>query len=156
MNRKPENGELPKLLAHTHLAVGTWAPGDGKTRYRFFQRAADATSLYADYHEGDGIYTALGRAEAVTFLRGVLAGRMSGTGCFAALNLLLMNSVLVAWLQQGDPKALVQALRAVGRDTTEAERYCAGGDLCGKRRCPYGCDAFLDADSRCTECNAKG
>jgi hypothetical protein len=57
-------------------------------------------------------------------------------GCFPALNVLLFNPALVAWLQRHDPQALVQALRAVGRDTTEAQRYCAGGDLCAWDACP--------------------
>ena len=48
------------------LFVETWAPGDGVTRYRFFQSAADA-----DYK--DPIYIALGRREAHIWLDGVLA-----------------------------------------------------------------------------------
>lgn len=80
MNRKPERNELQRLLDFTNLAVGTWAPGDGKTRYRFFKRT-DAASSAADYHEGDGLYTALGRSEAVTYLRGYLHGmRKDGQG----------------------------------------------------------------------------
>jgi hypothetical protein len=81
MNRKPERGELQQLLDHCHLAVGTWSPGDGQTRYRFFQRETipnpanipgleTGASSAADYHAGDGLFTALGRGEAVTWLRG--------------------------------------------------------------------------------------
>ena len=68
MNRNAERGELQQLLAHCNLAIGTWSPGDGQTRYRFFLRVGESSA--ADYHEGDGLHTALGRAEAVTWLRG--------------------------------------------------------------------------------------
>ncbi len=48
------------------LYVDDWAPGDGVRRIRIFTHASD-------YFAGDGIYTALGTAEAETFLRGYAA-----------------------------------------------------------------------------------
>jgi hypothetical protein len=77
MTRKPERGELHRLLDEAQLAVGTWAPGDRQRRYRFFAQEASGTSA-ADYHQGHELYTALGRAEAIVFLRGYLAGRTGG------------------------------------------------------------------------------
>ena len=131
MNRKPERNELQILLDHCNLAVGTWAPGDGKTRYRFFQRT-DAASSNADYHEGDGIYTALGRGEAVTYLRGYRAALNAtrAQAMRAALQVFTLDQNSRAWLLANDPQALKQALAALGEDTTEVQRYCAGGDMC--------------------------
>jgi hypothetical protein len=61
------------------LAVGQWSPGDGITRYRFFpKRFPPGGSPEVDYHEGEGIFTALGIAEAEIFLRGYLEGRARG------------------------------------------------------------------------------
>lgn len=48
------------------LYVTTWRPGDGMTRYKFFTHPAS-------YDEGDGVGRAVGRKEAVAFLRGYLA-----------------------------------------------------------------------------------
>ena len=50
------------------LLVGVWSPGDGVTRYRFFKGRGHKAVPY--YQSGDGIYTALGIAEAKTFLAG--------------------------------------------------------------------------------------
>lgn len=56
------------------LLVCTWSPGYGATRYRFFVRAKLAQCQ--DYFgPASGVYTALGLAEARTYLAGVRAGR---------------------------------------------------------------------------------
>ena len=48
--------------------IETWSPGDGQTRYRFFENApADQTY----YGPRDGAYTALGMGEAQAFARGL-------------------------------------------------------------------------------------
>lgn len=57
--------------------VGTWAPGDGATRYAFF---ADGTvtaagEWVADFHSGHELYSALGRKDALTWLAGFKAGK---------------------------------------------------------------------------------
>lgn len=53
------------------LCLASWSPGDGRTRYRFFK----ATSgKHIDYFADEPLFTALGIAEAHTFLRGVAAG----------------------------------------------------------------------------------
>jgi hypothetical protein len=59
------------------LAFGTWAPGDGQTRYRFFVKSKG--SPYADYHQGDGLYTALGRKDALAFIAAYGKGRSART-----------------------------------------------------------------------------
>jgi hypothetical protein len=57
------------LLREHAITLGLYvtyhSPGDGVTRYRFFKGKTPRS-----YFSGDGIYTALGIAEAKTFLRG--------------------------------------------------------------------------------------
>lgn len=63
-----------ELFLHANDAgfvIATWAPGDGVTRYRFF----DARYGPTDYHAGHHFFTALGVAEAMTFVRGVKVGK---------------------------------------------------------------------------------
>jgi len=50
-------------------AVRTWSPGDGVTRYRFFKDAPPNQSYFGP---ANGIYTALGYKEAVTFASGLV------------------------------------------------------------------------------------
>ena len=53
------------------LYLDTYSPGDGVTRYRFF------TEPDNDYFgPGHGIFTALGRKEAQTFLTGWAMSRL--------------------------------------------------------------------------------
>jgi hypothetical protein len=54
--------------------VSTWSPGDGATRYRFHLPGKPH-----DYFEDGGVFTALGRKEADTFARGVIASRQDPT-----------------------------------------------------------------------------
>lgn len=56
---------LRKLLADSGLQLDTRSIGDGVTRYRFF-----APDQQPDYFASEGLYTAIGRREAITFLRG--------------------------------------------------------------------------------------
>jgi hypothetical protein len=49
------------------LAYATWTPGDGATRYRFFEAAPGEL---VDYHQGHEVYTALGAKEAHVFMSG--------------------------------------------------------------------------------------
>lgn len=72
--------ELVSKAADAGLAVGTWAPGDGHTRYRFFAGddpalLGDSHSGHADYDVAFGLYTAHGIAEACGWLRGYRAAR---------------------------------------------------------------------------------
>ena len=48
-----------------NLYVATWSPGDGVTRYRFFDSPGNAYCGPAN-----GIFTALGYREACAFARG--------------------------------------------------------------------------------------
>lgn len=58
---------LQREAKRAGLYVAAWSPGDGVTRYRFIKsRAGKPVSYFAR----DGIYTALGIAEAKTFLAG--------------------------------------------------------------------------------------
>ena len=78
--------QIEAAAAACGLRVATWAPGDGARRYRFFEAARKRRvggtfgvthRVYADYHEGGEIYTALGRGEALTFLSGRCGVRIS-------------------------------------------------------------------------------
>jgi hypothetical protein len=64
---------MEQAAAAVGLVIGTWAPGDGVTRYRFF--LSDGKSRYGDYHQGDGLYTALGRKDAMAFIAAYGKGR---------------------------------------------------------------------------------
>jgi len=56
------------------FGVDDYSPGDGVTRYRFFDREPFG------YFAGRGIYTALGIKEAQTFTAGVRFGFWAGKG----------------------------------------------------------------------------
>ena len=64
---------IEELAALEGLHAATWSPGDGLTRYRF------QTEDWG-YNASDGLFTALGRREAIVFLRGVRAGKALSTG----------------------------------------------------------------------------
>lgn len=53
------------------IRYATHSPGDGVTRYRFFE-----TDETPDYHQGNYIYTALGIKEADLWLSGVVYGAL--------------------------------------------------------------------------------
>lgn len=52
------------------LFIDTYSPGDGITRYRFFTEPKD-------YFSDNGLFTALGRKEALAFARGFCAGKLA-------------------------------------------------------------------------------
>ncbi len=56
--------ELSRVAEDNGLYIRTWSPGDGVTRYRFF---TDSANGY--FGPDNGVYTALGLAEARTFVR---------------------------------------------------------------------------------------
>jgi len=60
--------QIEQAAAEVGLYVTTWAPGDGVTRYRFHRGPAD-------YNDGSGIYTALGRADAMNFIKAFGMGK---------------------------------------------------------------------------------
>jgi hypothetical protein len=51
-----------------HVTVETYSPGDGVTRYRFFENASPKQTYFGPEN---GMYTALGFKEAVSFARGL-------------------------------------------------------------------------------------
>lgn len=63
--------------ARLGVYVATWSPGDGATRYRFFREGTRTREgeWVADYNQGDDIFTALGRGEALVWLRGFSKGK---------------------------------------------------------------------------------
>lgn len=75
-----KNGEWTKVAVihkaeDAGLKVGTWSPGDNVTRYRFEYATVPGAG---DYDATDGIYTALGLAEARTFVKGYIKGKAEG------------------------------------------------------------------------------
>ena len=50
------------------LDLATWAPGDGATRYRFYDPAQESTGGY--FSVDRPLYTALGMKEAFTWIAG--------------------------------------------------------------------------------------
>ena len=82
----PRNGEAPKIkmvnseeekmtklerkAREAGLYVDSYSPGDGVTRYRFFGKPMD-------YFAGRGLFTALGKKEAETWLDGYVASTIA-------------------------------------------------------------------------------
>lgn len=61
--------EVKQAAQELGLFCATYSPGDGYTRYRFFRREGlDKGQSY--FGPASGIYTALGRGEAMTWLAG--------------------------------------------------------------------------------------
>ena len=68
--------EIEETCQRIGLHVDTWSPGDGVTRYRFWNRGVmDTPAEELCYFSCNGIYTALGLAEACTFVAGYQHGR---------------------------------------------------------------------------------
>lgn len=62
---------LEELQEAAHVRgyfVRTWSPGDGVTRYRFFDGKRDKEEGQSYFGPANGVYTALGLKEAYTFL----------------------------------------------------------------------------------------
>lgn len=66
--------DIRAAAQEAELFVDTYSPGDGVTRYRFFlwDGLADGQNYFGP---GNGIYTALGRKEALVWLAGYARGR---------------------------------------------------------------------------------
>ena len=62
--------ELKEYWETRGLFFNTWSPGDGVTRYRFTLDSKDDS-----FGPGNGIYTALGWKEAITFATGFVMGK---------------------------------------------------------------------------------
>jgi len=60
---------LEQAASEVGLHIGTYSPGDGVTRYRFFVTEA-GQPLNSYFGPRNGIYTALGLKEAWAFLAG--------------------------------------------------------------------------------------
>lgn len=63
--------DVLELTEQAGVYVDTWSPGDGVTRYRF----ASVPGCYFSWSHVDTLATCLGARDAVTFLRGMLAGQ---------------------------------------------------------------------------------
>lgn len=71
--RKPNasrTGLLDVVAGRAGLEYRTYSPGDGQTRYKFFE----AGKAPGDYFGGNGVHTALGRAKAIAFAEEYEAG----------------------------------------------------------------------------------
>lgn len=64
--------ELQSYAKDVGLHVATWSPGDGATRYRFFDKPGPGQTYFGP---ANGIYTALGLKDAWNYLYGYGAGR---------------------------------------------------------------------------------
>mgnify|MGYP001579055081 CR=1 FL=1 len=64
-----KGSEVEQEAGACGYVVRTWSPGDGATRYRFFEKRGLAKNQ-SYFGPANGLYTALGRKEALTFLRG--------------------------------------------------------------------------------------
>lgn len=76
--RKGSNMNVYEAAANAGVFVGTWSPGDGVTRYRFYREGEWSNGLpVADYNEGGRheLKTVLGRKDALLWLAGYKAGR---------------------------------------------------------------------------------
>ena len=62
-----------RLLAASGLHLATYSPCDGMTRYRFFQH----DQRFEYFASSSELFTALGRKEAITFLRGYRAAQLA-------------------------------------------------------------------------------
>jgi hypothetical protein len=63
--KKTRLEELQDYAKEHKLYVATWSPGDGTTRYRFFDKPGNSY-----FGPGSGIYTALGIKDAWNYLYG--------------------------------------------------------------------------------------
>lgn len=70
--KKTRLEELEEYAKDAGLKVATWSPGDGQTRYRFFDKPGPNQTYFGP---ASGIYTALGLKEAWNFLYGYGAGK---------------------------------------------------------------------------------
>lgn len=81
MSRNLRREALTGWALENGLVVRIHAPGDGATRYRFFRHSDVVREGRPGFqlYDGpaEGIFTALGIAEAETWLRGFSAGRDS-------------------------------------------------------------------------------
>lgn len=75
MDERRTRKDIERRAAGLDLVVRTWAPGDGRTRYRFFVKRTHGNP---DYFEGSGVATALGVKDADTWLDGYMVGYREG------------------------------------------------------------------------------
>lgn len=61
--------ELKQACEEVNLWIACWSPGDGVTRYRFFEEPGNTY-----FGPASGIHTALGWAQANLFLTGFAQG----------------------------------------------------------------------------------
>ena len=67
-SKKPTRMEALEALLPPGYSVATYSPGDGQTRYRFFEKAPERQTYFGP---ASGIYTALGYKEAWVFAQGL-------------------------------------------------------------------------------------
>jgi len=77
MTRKDKRIIILKLCKFYGLALDTWSPGDGLTRYRFIVQN-DESIDYFGCSGAHKLYTALGLNEAYIWVRGFKSGVLAG------------------------------------------------------------------------------
>jgi hypothetical protein len=71
MAKKTRLEELQDYAKEVGVTVRTWSPGDGVTRYRFFDKPGPGQTYFGP---ASGMYTALGLKDAWNYLYGYGAG----------------------------------------------------------------------------------
>lgn len=72
--KKTRLEEMQDYAKSLGITVATWSPGDGVTRYRFFEKAGPGQTYFGP---ASGMYTALGLKEAWNYLYGYGGGKTS-------------------------------------------------------------------------------
>lgn len=75
--KKTRVEELQDYAKGVGLTVRTWSPGDGTTRYRFFDNPGPGQTYFGP---ASGTYTALGLKDAWNYVYGYGGGRSGGRG----------------------------------------------------------------------------
>jgi hypothetical protein len=70
--KKTRLQELQDYAKTVGLHVATWSPGDGTTRYRFFDKPGSGQTYFGP---ASGIYTALGYKDAMNYAYAYGAGK---------------------------------------------------------------------------------
>lgn len=110
----PRDNQVEQAARAVGLYVATWSPGDGVTRYRFFTKTTPGSS-YADYHQGDGIYTALGRKDAMAFISAYGQGRSARTNPSRAAQKFISSEIGHLRRKGYEPKRAAAAAYSMAR-----------------------------------------
>ena len=74
VRKQSKREEMEQYAESLGLTMRTWSPGDGTTRYRFFDKPGPGQTYFGP---ASGMHTALGLKQAWDFLYSYAAGRGS-------------------------------------------------------------------------------